>query len=194
MTALMDSRPVETPGLRVPVSDSDHRRGPASAPVILVQYGDFECPQCRNLYPIIERIRETMGEELLYVYRCLPLGKVHPNAKRAAEAAKVAASEGRFWEMHDLMYERQRLDDDSLVGYAAEIGLDPKRFREKLGSGVFLERVYEDFIGGVRCGVNGAPTLFINGERYEDLPDEAVLLRTLQAAAAKEGRAELVST
>jgi protein-disulfide isomerase len=172
-----------TPRLRVPVGESDHRRGPATAPVTLVQYGDFECPQCRNTYPIIERIRAAMGDDLQYVYRCLPLGKVHKRAKRAAEAAKVAASEGLFWEMHDLLYERRRLDDDSLVGYATELGIDRERFTSKLDSGVYLQQVYEDFTGGVRCGVNGVPTFFINGERYDGPPDEAAFLAAIRAAA-----------
>src|SRR5437762_75696 len=116
--------PIEGPILTVPVSEQrDHIQGPATAPVTLVEYGDFECPYCGEAHGILQQIMAEAGERVRLVFRNFPLQQVHPHAEHAAEAAEAAAAQGRFWEMHDMLYERQdRLEDDDLVSYAAELG------------------------------------------------------------------------
>jgi len=154
--------------LVVPVSAHDHIRGPANAPLTLVQYADFQCPHCAAAYPEVAAIANELSDSLRLVLRHFPLAQVHPQAQRAAEAAEAAASHGRFWEMASLLYENQEeLDDHSLGRYARKAGLDLKRFRKELSSGVHAARVRADYLGGIRSGVNGTPTFFINGKRYE---------------------------
>jgi len=154
--------------LVVPVSAHDHIRGPANAPLTLVQYADFQCPHCAAAYPEVAAIANELSDSLRLVLRHFPLAQVHPQAQRAAEAAEAAAGHGRFWEMASLLYENQEeLDDHSLGRYARKAGLDLKRFRKELSSGVHAARVRADYLGGIRSGVNGTPTFFINGKRYE---------------------------
>ncbi len=154
--------------LVVPVSAHDHIRGPANAPLTLVQYADFQCPHCAAAYPEVAAIANELSDSLRLVLRHFPLSQVHPQAQRAAEAAEAAAGHGRFWEMASLLYENQEeLDDHSLGRYARKAGLDLKRFRKELSSGVHAARVRADYLGGIRSGVNGTPTFFINGKRYE---------------------------
>jgi protein-disulfide isomerase len=155
--------------LTVPVNERDHTLGPPEAPVTLVEYGDFECPFCGMAYPDLKRIRSRLGDQLRFVYRHFPRPE-HPHARHAAEAAECAAAQGedRFWAMHDRLFEHQQaLDDEHLVQYAAEIGLDTRRFSQDLGHHTYLERVHQDLESGSRSGVHGTPTFFINGERYE---------------------------
>lgn len=172
----------ETPELTVPVGANDHVQGPDGARVTLVEYGDYECPHCGRAYPIVKRVQEKMGDKLRFVFRNFPLTRAHPHALHAAEAAEVAAAQGKFWEMHDLLYENQNaLDDESLIAYAAGIGLDAEKFREDLQNDTFEERVREDFMGGVESGVNGTPTFFINGVRFNQPWDEETLLKALEA-------------
>jgi len=167
-----------------PVGPDDHASGPPNAPVTLVEYGDFECPHCGAAYPILENIRERLGDGLRFVYRHFPLAESHPHAQHAAEIAEAAGDRGRFWEMYRMLFEHQdALDDESLVAYAAAVGLDPDWAADALVSGTFAERVREQFMSGVRSGVNGTPTLFINGVRYDLTVNERVLLATLNQAA-----------
>jgi NhaA family Na+:H+ antiporter len=157
-----------TPELTPPVGEQDHAYGSAGALVTLVEYGDYQCPHCRQVQPIVGDLRERFGDRLRYVFRHFPINSIHPRAQKAAEAAEAAAAQGKFWEMHDLLYERQgALEEDRLVQYAAEIGLDVERFESELGGGIYTERVREDFMGGVRSGANGTPSFFINGIRYD---------------------------
>jgi protein-disulfide isomerase len=154
--------------LIVPVSAHDHILGPVDAPLTLLQYGDFQCPHCAAAYPEVAAIANELSDSLRLVFRHFPLAQEHPQAQRAAEAAEAAASQGRFWEMAPLLYENQeQLDDHSLGRYAKKTGLDLKRFKKDLSSGVHAARVRADYLGGVRSGVNGTPTFFINGKRYE---------------------------
>ncbi len=154
--------------LVVPVSAHDHIRGPVNAPLTLVQYGDFQCPHCAAAYPEVAAIANELSDSLRLVLRHFPLAQVHPQAQRAAEAAEAAASQGRFWDMASLLYENQEeLDDHSLGRYARKAGLDLKRFKKELNSGVHAARVRADYLGGVRSGVNGTPAFFINGKRHE---------------------------
>jgi protein-disulfide isomerase len=170
--------------LAVPVSERDHAQGPAGAPVTLVEYGDFECPNCRKAYPIVKAMLRRLGPELRFVYRHFPLTQLHEHAQHAAEVAEAAAAEGGFWLMHDRLFERQfALEDDQLVEYAGELGLDAARVGRELAAHVHAERVREDFRGGVRSGVNATPTFFVNGTRYDARWDEAPLAAALEQAA-----------
>ena len=157
------------------VHEKDHSIGSASAPVTLVEYGDFQCPYCFQAHPIVTALRERLGSQLRFVFRNFPLTELHPNALHAAEAAEsvaATAGEAAYWAMHDALYAHQQdsasaLDDDHLRQYAASAGADPEQVRRDLDNGVFEERVRVDFMSGVRSGVNGTPTFFINGVRFE---------------------------
>ena len=172
--------------LTVPVSeDRDHIQGPASAAVTLVQYGDYECPYCGEAYPIIKDVQAQMRDRLRFVFRNFPISTSHPHAEQAAEAAEAAAGQGRFWEMHDALYENQRrLRDQDLRSYAERLELDVERFARELAEHVHAPRVHDDFMSGVRSGVNGTPTFYINGVRHDDSYETEVLLDALERAAA----------
>jgi len=179
----------ESPRLAVPVGEKDHAQGPASAPVTLVEYGDYECPYCGNAYPVVKRLQGEMGPRLRFVFRNFPLNTVHAHAGVAAQAAEAAAAQGKFWEMHDLLYEHQHdLAESDMVRYALKLGLEPYRFESDLSSEVFSKRVSDDFRGGVRSGVNGTPTFFINGVRYNGAYDYDSLKAALENAAAGKVR------
>ncbi len=154
--------------LTLPVGERDRVLGPGDAPVTLVEYGDYECPHCRQVVPIIRQLRAQFGDRLRYVFRNFPLSTRHPNAQLAAEAAEAAAAQGKFWEMHELMFEHQgTLDKRNLVQYAAQLGLDVERFERELTEHVHAGQVREDFLSGVRSGANGTPTFYLNGVRYD---------------------------
>jgi protein-disulfide isomerase len=187
--------------LVLPVGERDHSQGPGTAPVTLVEYGDYECPYCGQAYPIIKNIQKRLGDELHFVFRNFPITQVHPHAQHAAEAAEAAGAQGRFWEMHDYLYEHQgELDDRHLRQHASAIGgMDNARFDDEMTRHVHAGRVREDFMSGIRSGVNGTPTFYINGVRYDDSWDEETLLETIrqtieerqqqqQHPVAKEGK------
>lgn len=171
--------------LTPPVEASDHRAGIDDAPVTLVEYGDFECSSCGLAYPIVRSIRRELRTSLRFVFRHFPLTQAHPHAQRAAEAAEAAGAQGRFWEMHDLLYQHQQsLENDDLLHYGAALRLDVDRMAAELGGGTHSRRVRDDFQSGVRSGVNGTPTFFINGERFDEpWSAEAGFLRALRRAA-----------
>jgi protein-disulfide isomerase len=173
--------------LTMPVSeDRDHIQGPADAAVTLVEYGDYECPYCGAAYPILKEVQTRMGERLRFVFRNFPISTSHPYAEQAAEAAEAAAVQGRFWQMHDLLYENQKhLGDEDLRSYAQRLELDQDRFDKELAEHVHAERVYEDFMSGVRSGVNGTPTFYVNGVRYDDDYDLETLLGALEGAGSE---------
>ena len=157
-----------TAALAVPVSERDHAQGPPDAPVTLVEYGDYECPYCGKAHPIVKRIQKKMGQRLRFVFRNFPLNTIHAHAGVAAQAAEAAAAQGKFWEMHDLLFENQdKLADADLNSYALKLGLEIYRFESDLSGEVFATRVRDDFRGGIRSGVNGTPTFFINNLRYD---------------------------
>ena len=172
------------PELTLPVSeDRDHVQGPADAAVTLLEYGDYECPYCGAAYPIIKEVQARLGESLRFVFRNFPISTSHPHAEQAAEAAEAAAAQGKFWEMHDLLYENQaRLRDDDLHGYAEQLELDAERFDRELADNVHAQRVHEDFMSGVRSGVNGTPTFYVNGARHDGPYDLETLLGVLRRA------------
>jgi protein-disulfide isomerase len=177
------SRRAESVVLTLAVSARDHVRGQTEAPVTLVEYGDYECPHCGRAYPIVKQIQHQMGARLRFVFRNFPLAESHPHAEHAAEAAEAAGAQGKFWEMHDRLFERQfALEDEYLLEYATELGLDAKRLGADLVAGRFQPRVREDFRSGVTSGVNGTPTFFINDARYDGDWDVASLLAALERA------------
>jgi protein-disulfide isomerase len=163
------------------VTPRDHLRGLPTAPITLVEYGDYECPHCGAAYPVVEAVRWRLASELRFVYRHFPLTRIHPHAERAAESAEAAGGQGKFWPMHERLFQHQdALDDENLVWQATLIGLDVARFTSELKSAEYLPRVREDFLGGVRSGVNGTPTFFINGFRYDGPHDADSLIAAIQ--------------
>ena len=177
--------------LSPPVSGRDHVAGDANAPVTLVEYGDYECPHCGHAYPIVKSIQHRLGKKLRFVFRNFPLAESHPHARHAAEAAEAAAAQGKFWEMHDAIYENQtQLEDDDLVATARRLRLDAQEIARALEEGTYTARVREDFRSGIRSGVNGTPTFFINGLRYdESWANEDSFVRALERAAREGGSA-----
>ena len=176
--------------LRIPVGPEDHAQGPASAPVTLVEYGDLECPHCARAFPMVERVRAAMGDELRFVFRHFPLTEVHPHAQLAAEACEAAAAQRpeAFWDMERACLEHHdTLSIERLIGFALAAGLDAERLRADLRSGVHRDRVLAQFEGGLRSGVNGTPTFFVNEERLDGGLTESGLLATLRHAARQSG-------
>ncbi len=168
--------------LKPPVSEKDHLQGNRAAPIELLEYGDYQCPHCGRAYPIVKDIQQKMGDKLKFVFRNFPLAEMHPDATSAAIAAEAAAEQGKFWEMHDILFEHQsRLDDSSLIKYAEKIGLDLKKFEQDFDRQEIQDKVTDDFESGARSGVNGTPTFFINGKKYSDSWEEGVLLEYLQS-------------
>ena len=171
--------------LTPPVSARDHAAGPDDAPVTLVEYGDYECPYCGMAHPIVKRAQRELGNQLRFVFRNFPLAESHPHARLAAQAAEAAAAQGRFWEMHDMLFEHQdALEAEDLVSYAKSLGLDTAQFTRDLEAGTYAKRVRDDFRNGVRSGVNGTPTFFINGNRYDgSWANEEAFIRALRETA-----------
>ena len=168
------------PHLTLPVSARDHIQGASTATITLVEYGDYECPHCGAAYPIVKAVQKRMGAKLRFVFRNFPLNNMHPHAEAAAETAEAATSEGKFWEMHDVLFENQgALELDDLIVYATNLGLDVNRVASELENRSQLPRVKEDFNSGVRSGVNGTPTFFINGTRFDGSWDERGLLEAV---------------
>lgn len=174
------------------VRADDHQAGPADAPVTLIEYGDFQCPWCFKAHPIVLELQQRLGAKLRFVFRNFPLTQIHPNALHAAAAAEsVNATSGAdaYWRMHHLLFEHQQdapdaLDDAHLARYAATAGGDPEQVKRDLESGAHEARVKADFRSGVRSGVNGTPTFFINGERFDgDWQNSAELADALERAA-----------
>jgi protein-disulfide isomerase len=164
------------------VGPRDHVQGPADAPVTLLEYGDYQCPYCGAAHPIVKALQRHLGDNLRFAFRHFPLATIHEYAEGAAEAAEAAGAQGKFWQMHDTLFENQPvLDLESLVGYAEELGLDVERFATELENHVHAPRVREDFISGIRSGVNGTPTFFINGVRHEGSFDFETMLEAIQA-------------
>jgi len=167
--------------LLLPIRPTDHVIGPENAKYTLVEYGDYECPNCGRLYLILRDLQKDFGDRLRIVYRHYPLSGIHPHAQQAAEAAEAAAAQGKFWEMHALLFEHQNaLDTHDMIRYAGELNLDVQRFRQELKKHICSDRVRGDFIAGVQNGVYGTPGLFMNGVRYDQAWDRETLIRTLQ--------------
>jgi protein-disulfide isomerase len=171
--------------LTPPVQAKDHAQGPANAVIELVEFGDYQCPHCGAAYPVVKRIQEKMKKDLRFVFRNFPLVESHPQAFAAALASEAAARQNAFWEMHDMLFEHQdRLDPSSLVQYAKHLRLDTAQFVKDLEDKQFSDKVEADFESGIRSGVNGTPTFFINGQRYDANWDETHLLAHLRSLLA----------
>ncbi len=167
-----------------PVGECDHFLGSLSAPVTLVEYGDFECLHCGQAYPVVRAIRESFGDRLRLVFRNFPLASIHPHAQNAAEAAEAAGCQGLFWQMHDALFEHQtQLTDRHLRLYASQSGLDMDLFNREMAAHAWAPAVREHFLGGARSGVNGTPAFFINGMRHTGLIDVLSLRRAIENAA-----------
>jgi len=165
------------------IGDRDHAQGPADAPITLVMYGDFECPLTRRARPVVHRLREELGDRLRYAFRNFPLTRIHPHAQHASEAAESAAGQGKFWEMHDVLLAHQRhLEDADLERYAEQVDLEPARFERELAGHVHAGRINEDVRSGLESGVQGTPTFFINGLRYDGSYDLETLRSAIEAA------------
>jgi protein-disulfide isomerase len=163
--------------LVVPVNAQDHIRGAKNAPVTLVEYGDYECPHCGQAHYIVQQLEGMLEDSMRFVFRNFPLTTVHPHAELAAEAAEAAGGQRKFWPMHDVLFENQEaLEIDDLLQYATQLELDVPRFARDLEEHRYADRVREDFLGGVRSGVNGTPTFFINGFRHDGSFDLESLL------------------
>jgi protein-disulfide isomerase len=169
--------------LTIPVGERDHATGPISAPLVLVEYGDYQCSYCGTAYRVLKELREAFGATLVFAYRNFPLTGVHEHAQRAAETAEWAGLAGKFWEMHDHLYEHQdRLDDRGLRMAATALALDPRALQAAWDSYALIPRIKEDFLGGIQSGVTGAPRLFLNGARYDGTVGVAELTVALGAA------------
>jgi protein-disulfide isomerase len=154
--------------LSIPVGPDDHASGPEDATLTVVEYGDYQCPYCGQAFPIVERLRKDFADSMRFVFRNFPLGEVHPHAVAAAEMAEAVALQGKFWEIHDALYENQRdLSDAALRRYAASVGADVDKAASDIASGGPGRRVEADFEGAIRSGANGTPTFFVNGVRYD---------------------------
>jgi protein-disulfide isomerase len=158
--------------------------GASDAAVTLVEYGDFQCPHCRAAHLYLKNVLATMGDDLRFVFRHMPLSQIHPMAQLAAEAAEAAGAQGEFWPMHDAIYENQDLLSPALLTRLAQrLGLGMQQFADDVGSHRFLAKVKEDFMSAVRSGAAGTPSFFINGEPYEGSFDDESLIDTLRFAA-----------
>jgi len=153
--------------LVIPVNENDHAIGPADAVVTVVNYGDYECPDCHRRHREVEKMFDELVGSVRFVYRQFPLINVHPRALPAAEAAEAAAAQGKFWEMHRRLYTRpDKLEDHHLRHYAKEIGLDVDRFDREMAGGAYRDRILDSYHNSIIYGITGTPTIFINGEFF----------------------------
>lgn len=185
------SSPVTSSGTAAPITDADHVRGTPDATVQLVEYSDFQCPACAAIQPFIQQILDQFGDRITFTYRHYPLTTIHPNAERAAQAAEAAAVQGKFWEYHDLLFDRQsvwsseRNPDQLFLQYANELGLNTEWFAGDLDSSTGREKIQVDTASGDRAGVRGTPSFFLNGqpltftsyEQFRQLIADAVAAR-----------------
>ncbi|MBS0216433.1 MAG: DsbA family protein [Proteobacteria bacterium] len=169
-------------GLRIPVSDKDHIEGGSGAAVTVVEYGDYQCPYCGDAYGIVKQVQQHFGNRMRLVFRNFPLTEIHPQAMAAAVLAEYAATHGKFWQAHDALYEHQsQLGGELYLAIARKLGLPGDGLREAFESGEYAARIQDDMDGGIRSGVNGTPTFFINGVRFEPRRGFEELLDAVQA-------------
>jgi protein-disulfide isomerase len=174
------------PHLALPVTRRDHVVGPETASITLLEFGDFECPDCAAAHPIVKTVLAQEAEDVRFVYRHFPLHTIHRRAQMAAEAAEAAGSQGRFWAMHARLFENPgALGDEDLLSHAEALGLDVARFAQEMAEGIYASRVQDDLTSGVRSGVGGTPTFFVNGIKHDGPADAEALLRAIEAARAE---------
>jgi protein-disulfide isomerase len=183
---MTSARTYHAPRLILPVGPRDHIRGPKGAPVTLVEYGDYQCPFCGAAHPVVKEILALETNTVRFVFRHFPITTLHPFAEPAAEAAEAAGAQGKFWQMHDWIFEHQdAIAPDDLVEAAAGLGLDVERFAGDVAEHRYERKIREDFMSGVRSGVNGTPTFFINAVRHDGGFDPRSLLDAIEAAAPR---------
>jgi protein-disulfide isomerase len=174
--------------LKTPITPEDHIQGPENTAATLVEYGDYECPSCGQAFPIVKRVQKHFGKGLRFVFRNFPLNEMHPDAESAAETAEFAGAHGKFWEMHDALYENQeQLGEQLYLDVAGKLGLSAADLRQALQEAKYQNRVRTDFSSGVRSGVNGTPTFFINGKRHDGPYDYGSLVRAIEEAIRGQG-------
>ncbi|MGN6216500.1 MAG: DsbA family protein [Solirubrobacterales bacterium] len=167
--------------LSPPLADVDHVRGERDAPLELVMFGDFQCPFCLGAQSILRRVRERLGERLLFAFRHLPIPEKHPLAMPAAEASEAAAAQGRFWEYHDALYAIQpKLSREEMLKAAADLGLDAERMAAEIDAGVHRDRIARDLASAEASGATGTPTFFVNGARHFGPYDASSLIEELE--------------
>ena len=160
----------EPPKLAVPVSsEDDHIEGSGEASLTLVEYGDYQCPFCGAAYPEVKKVQKALGSKLRFVFRNFPLSNIHEYAMNAAETAEAASSQGKFWPMHDFLYEHQATlgDPGVALDFVKKLGLNTPKFEQDIAKHVYQKRIKDDFMGGVKSGVNGTPTFYANGIRHD---------------------------
>jgi protein-disulfide isomerase len=168
--------------LKAPVTEMDHRRGNFPAAIVMVEYGDFQCPYCGSAYSVIEEVVKQLGSEVCFVFRHFPIIEAHPFAEAAAMAAEAASQQDKFWPMHQILFQHQdKLSVPHLLSYAHQLGLDMNRFTQDIQREDLMERVQGDYISGERSGVNGTPAIFLNGRRF----GQEVTFENLLVAAKK---------
>lgn len=171
--------------LHPPVNENDHVKGPTIASIELVEYGDYQCPHCGAAYPVVKAIEKAYAGNLKFVFRNFPLSEAHPYAEAAAFAAEAAGRQDKFWQMHDIIFENQyKMNVESLYDFAHTLKLDMRRFEKDFADGEIAEKVESDFESGVRSGVNGTPSFFINGYKYNGMHDFESLTGTLDSVMA----------
>lgn len=171
--------------LKIPVRPEDHIEGEADAPCTLVEYGDYQCPHCGRAYPIVKRVQKHFGKRLRFVFRNFPLNEIHAQAETAAETAEFAGSQGKYWEMHDALFENQNHFSPAFFPELAQkLGLDAAGLRDALTTEKYRAHVRSDFMSGARSGVNGTPTFFINGQRLDGPWDYQDLVEAIDGALA----------
>ena len=167
------------------VNSNDHIYGNLHAPLELVEYGDYECPFCGQAYPIVKSIQEKLGTDLKFIFRNFPLRKIHPHAYPAAVATEAAALQGKFWEMHDIIFENQKtLEPENILSFANNIGLDVNRFEMDIANEDLYLKAKRDFESGMKSGVNRTPTFFVNGRKFNGDWSKGQLLRYLECELA----------
>lgn len=175
----------ESPCLTQSLAGRDHMLGPKEAPVTLVEYGDYECLDCDQAHELVKELLLRLGDQISYIFRYFPLSTLHEHAQMAAETAEAAGVQGKFWQMHDILFQNQHaLEAEYLSEYAAGIGLDMPQFIRDMATHAHADKVREDFLSGVRSGVSGTPTFFLNGVRLNDSQDLYSLLSAIQEEAA----------
>jgi protein-disulfide isomerase len=176
--------------LKPPVTAADHVKGDLHSPVILVEYGDFQCPHCGAAYPIVKQIEKDYKEKMAFVFRHFPLAEIHPFAQAAAVASEAAANQGRFWQMHALIFENQHLLGlEMLLQLAESLKLDMKTFSQDFKDPKLFKKVEDDFESGIMSGVNGTPSFYINGIKYNDSYDYDSLTRAISESAVSKTKA-----
>lgn len=161
--------------LKPNVSEADHILGNGQADLTIVEYGDYQCPHCGKAHPVIKEMMAELGSQIRFVFRNFPLSEMHPYAKSAALAAEAAALQGKFWEMHDAIFENQNsLNDHWLLDMAQQLELDMDKFRSDLNDESIVDRVEGDFESGMMSGVNGTPTFFVNGQKFDGGAEDLV--------------------